>query len=328
MKPLLGALVSCAFLVCTHGDDMLKLIGTVPMPGVTGRFDHFAIDAQGQRLFVAALGNNTLEVIDVFGKKRITSISGLRKPCGAVFLPEKNQLAVSAGGDGVLKVFSGDEYKLIATVPNLEDADNVRLGRNSKGLVYIGYGEGAIAMIDVNTWKKIGDIKLGGHPESFQVEDRGGNLFVNVPAVRQLAVADHEKGRVLATFPMTKFKSNFPMSLDEANNRVFIGCRTPPRLVVLDKEKGHDLTNVEISGDTDDLFYDAKRQWVYISCGEGFLDVVSAPPKGPLKRIAKIPTRSGARTSFFSRELDRLFLAVPDRADDSAEIRMYQPPAL
>jgi hypothetical protein len=140
-----------------------------------------------------------------------------------------------------------------------------------------------------------------------------------------VAVADRVKGTVRTSFPMTKFKSNFPISLDESNNRLFIGCRTPSRLVVLDKENGHELANLEISGDTDDLFYDAKRQLVYLSCGEGFIDVISAAAGKPLKRVAQIPTRSGARTSFFSIDLERFFLAVPNRGSDSAEIRIYQP---
>jgi hypothetical protein len=325
MRTFTFLVVSGLLALPTVAQDTLKLVGTVPLPGVTGRFDHFAIDPGGQRLFVAALGNNTLEIINVLNKERVKSISGLRKPCGALFLAEKNQIGVSAGDDGVFKVFSGEDYKLVATVSGLDDADNVRLEPKGKQTVFVGYGDGALATIDVKTWKKTGDLKLAGHPESFQVEERGEDIYVNVPGASEIAVADREKGRIRATFPMKKFKSNFPMALDEADKRVFIGCRTPPRLVVLDKEKGKELESTEISGDTDDLFYDAKRQWVYVSCGEGFIDVVSAAADQPLKRIEKIPTPGGARTSFFSPELDRFFLAVPNRGRDAAEIRIYQP---
>jgi YVTN family beta-propeller protein len=328
MKPIAFLFTFLTALICLDGRaaETLKLTGTVPLPGVTGRFDHFAIDPEGQRLFVAALGNNTLEIINVFNKERVKSISGLRKPCGIVFIPAKNQIGVAAGDDGVFKVFSGEDYKLLATVSGLDDADNVRLEPKNKETVLVGYGDGALAIIDSKTWKKIGDIKLAGHPESFQLEDGGDDTYVNVPSAKQVAVVDREKARVKRTFPMQKFKSNFPMAVDETNNRLFIGCRTPSYLVVLDRGDGHEVANLETSGDTDDLFYDAKRQWVYISCGEGFIDVVSAHPDQPLKRIDRIPTRSGARTSFFSRDLDRFFLALPNRDGDSAEIRIYQPP--
>jgi hypothetical protein len=325
MKRTTFFLIGLSLLMTANfGDEALKLLGTIPLPGVTGRFDHFAIDALGKRLFVAALGNNTLEVIDLFKQERVTTISGLRKSTGVAFLAEKNQIGVAAGDDGVFKVFSGTDYTHVATISGLDDADNVRFdARNKK--VFVGYGDGALAVIDANSWKKTGDIKIPGHPESFQLENQGDDIYVNVPGVKEVAVADRVKGTVRARFSITKSKSNFPMALDEANNRLFIGCRTPPRLVVLDKENGHELANLEISGDTDDLFYDEKRQLVYLSCGEGFIDVVSAVARQPLKRFAKIPTRSGARTSFFTIDLDRFFLAVPNRGSDSAEIRIYQP---
>lgn len=325
MNPIVAGIVLCGLLVSARADDALKLIATVSLPGVTGRFDHFAIDAEGERLFVAALGNNTLEVISIANNARITSISGLRKPTGAVFLPDKNQIGVASGGDGVFKVFSGADYKPVATIDSLDDADNVRVDPNNKETVFVGYGEGALAIIDAKTWKKIGDIKIAGHPESFQLGNSGDHIYINVPGVKEVVVADRKNRRITAAFPMAKFKSNYPLALDEANSRIFIGCRSTPRLLVLDKAKGHELANLEISGDTDDLFYDAKRNRVYISCGEGFIDVVSASPTEPVKRVQKIPTRSGARTSFFSADFDRFFVAVPNRAGDPAEIRVYQP---
>lgn len=326
MKMLLPIVVACLLALCTgKAEEVLKLIGTVPLPGVTGRFDHIAIDAEGGRLFVAALGNNTVEVINVFNKERVTTIRGLRKSTGVVHIHQKNQIGVAAGDDGVFKVFSGDDYKLIATVSGLDDADNVRFDQE-KNIVYVGYGDDALAVIDANTWKKIGDIKLKGHPESFQLERGGADIFVNVPTAKHVAVVDREKRVVTKTFSTGKFQSNFPMALDEADHRLFIGCRQPSRLLVLDTESGNPITDSELSGDTDDLFYDAKRHWLYVSCGEGVIDVIAANSGTPLKRLQKLPTRSGARTSFFSRDLDRFFLAVPNRGTEPAEIRIYQPP--
>jgi hypothetical protein len=325
MKTLFSIIAGWSLLLCAaKAEEFLKLVGTVSLPGVNGRFDHFAIDVEGQRLFVAALGNNTVEVINVSEKKQ-TTIRGLRKSTGVVYIAQKKQIGVAAGDDGVLKVFSGDDYKLIATVSGLDDADNVRFDQE-KNIVYVGYGDGALAVIDANTWKKIGDIKLSGHPESFQLERGGPEIYVNVPTSKHVAVIDREKRVMSKTFSTGKFQSNFPMALDEANHRLFVGCRQPARLLVLDTESGKPISDSELSGDTDDLFYDAKRHWLYVSCGEGFIDVLEAPSGGPLKRLQKLPTRPGARTSFYSRDLDRFFLAVPNRGNEPAEIRIYQPP--
>jgi len=117
-------------------------------------------------------------------------------------------------------------------------------------------------------------VKLAKHPESFQLEQNGSRIFVNVPDAKQVAVVDREKRAVIATWPMEKFQANFPMALDESNHRLFIGCRKPARLVVLDTDTGKPVTDLAISGDIDDLFYDLIRTQLYLSCGEGFIDVI------------------------------------------------------
>src|SRR6266496_4587273 len=182
MKPLTISLVSCLGLSVVHAQaaDMLRLTKTIPLVGVKGRFDHFAADIQGKRLFVAALGNNTLEVIDLAAGKRLRSISGLHKPTGVVFLPELNQIGVANGDDGTFKLFDGVSYGLANSLPGLDDADNARRDAKTK-LIYVGYGDGALAILDSTGRKKLGGIKLSAHPESFQLEADGPRIFVNVP---------------------------------------------------------------------------------------------------------------------------------------------------
>src|SRR5262245_38728988 len=215
----------------------LKLLHTVSLPGVKGRFDHFAIDLKGQRLFVAALGNNTLEVIDVANAKRLHSISGLHTPTGVLYLTDANQVGVANGDDGTFRIYSGQDYKSVATVRSLDDADNVRFDPKANR-VYVGYGDGALAVVDPTNWKTLASIKLSAHPESFQLEREGKRIFVNVPDAKQVAAIDREKQSVIAQWPMEKFQANFPMALDESNHRLFLGCRKPARLVVFDTEAG------------------------------------------------------------------------------------------
>jgi len=304
--------------------NVLTLIQTVPLPGVTGRFDHFAIDAKGHRLFVTALGNNTLEVVDVAAGKRLKSIAGLHKPTGVLYLENSNQIGVANGDDGVFKLFDGVSYDVVRNLGSLDDADNVRFDPKTS-MIYIGYGAGGLAVIDAATMKQTGGVKLPAHPESFQLELRGIRVFVNVPDAQQIAVIDRQKQSVTATWPMTEFQANFPMALDEANHRLFIGCRKPARLVVFDTTLAKPVTDLAISGDIDDLFYDAMRKRLYLSCGEGFLDVVAQRDADHYERIERLVTAPGARTCFYSAELDRLWLAVPQRGNRPAEIRTYRP---
>lgn len=316
---LLAAITSFA----ADAAEPLNLTHTIPLPGVHGRFDHFACDVAGQKLILAALGNNTGEVIDLANNKHLHAITGLRKPTGALMLTEPHRFYFANGDDGTFRSFDTATNEPAARLAGLDDADNVRFDAAAK-LIYIGYGEGALAVTDSAASKLLHSIPLAGHPESFRLETQGPRIFVNVPDKRQIAVVDREQRKVVATWPMEKWQANFPMALDEASHRLFIGCRKPARLVVYDTERGVPVADLEISADADDLFFDAKRHRIYLSCGEGFLDIVQQSADH-YERKARIATRAGARTSFFSPELDRLYLAVPERAGQDAELRVYQP---
>jgi len=311
--------------LCLHADEpfALKLAKTIPLPGVKGRFDHFALDVKRARLFVAALGNNSLEAIDLTAAKRIQSIPGLGKPTGVLFLPNLNRLFVACGDDRSVRVFHGDSLRLLKTIPGLADADNVRFDRKAD-LIYLGFGDGALASIRASTADKIAEIKLSGHPESFQLEETGGWIFVNVPDAKHVAVIDREKRAVVAAWPMKEFQANFPMALDEPDRRLFIGCRNPARLVVLDMASGKKVADLAISGDIDDLFYDAARRRFYASCGEGFVDVIAQLDINRYERRERIATAPGARTAYFSPDRSEFYLAVPDSGAQKAEIRVYQ----
>jgi DNA-binding beta-propeller fold protein YncE len=325
MKFALIVTIACVACGVQAADNLdLKLIQTIPLPGVKGRFDHFAIDAKGQRLFVAALGNNTLEVIDLAGGRRLKSVPGMAKPTGVLHLPEGNEVLVGNGDEGTLKILSGSDYTILHSLSSLDDADNLRLDPKAK-IAWLGYGDGALAVVDPAAAKSVASIKLPAHPESFQLEPEGNRLFVNLPDAKQIAVIDRERQTVVAKWPMERFEANFPMALDAANRRLFVGCRKPARLVVLDTESGKSVADVAISGDTDDLFYDAKRKRLYVSCGEGFINVIEQASPDSYRTRSRVATAAGARTSFFTAALDRLYLAVPERGSQRAELRVYEP---
>ncbi|HMA54830.1 MAG TPA: hypothetical protein VKT17_10225, partial [Acidobacteriota bacterium] len=244
MGPILAAAIAFPLIGPRSGTtSSLELVRTIPLPGVMGRFDHFAIDLKGHRLFVAALGNNTLETMDLVAGRRLESIRGLGKPTGVVFLPDLNRVFVACGDDGALKIFEGGSLRPVKTLPGLADADNMRFDDRT-GLLYLGFGAGGLAVVRAATAERIGDIPLAGHPESFQIEKKSGRIYANVPDARQVAVVDREKRTVVATWPMEEFKANFPMALDEVDHLVFIGCRGPARLVALDTETGQKVVDL------------------------------------------------------------------------------------
>jgi hypothetical protein len=304
--------------------EILRLVQTIPLPGVEGRIDHMAVDVAGQRLFIAALGNNSVEVVDLRAGTRSQSVTGFHEPQGVAYAADTDQLYVASGGDGTVKVYGAKSFDLFTTLRDLDDADNARLDTSAKR-AYIGYGSGALAVIDAATAKHVGDIKLAGHPESFQLERKGNRIFVNIPTAKQVAIVDREKHSVIATWPLKNAAANFPMALDETHRRLFVGCRQPAALILLDSDSGKEVAHVAIDGDADDVFYDAKRNRIYISCGAGFIDVLDCNAPQPHSLTGNIPTASGARTSLFVPELNRLYLAVPHRGNQRAEVRVYEP---
>ena len=302
----------------------LSEVQVIPLPGVERRIDHFAVDPAGKRLFVAALGNGTLEVLDVATGKRITSIGGLKEPQGVAYLPLVHRIVVAMRG-GAVAAFDDGSYRRTATLPNLGDADNLRYDAAASQL-YVGYGEGALGVIEPSSLKLVATIPVGGHPESFRLEDTGPRIFVNVPATREVLVVDRRQRSTVMHVPLGGPSSNYPMSLDESGHRLFVGVRRPAQLLVFDTGSGKRLAAVPCVGDTDDLFYDARRDRVYVIGGEGYVDVFDAAASGKYARLARIATRAGARTGLWSTELDRLFVAWPNRDGRRAEIHVLVVP--
>jgi len=301
----------------------LTLVKTISLLNVEGRIDHMAADVVNQRLFVAALGNNTVEVVDLKEGKVIKSLPGFAEPQGIAYVPELNHIFVANGTDGTCRILDGQTLKTISKIALGDDADNVRYDAATKK-IYVGYGDGALAAIDAKTGKKMADIKLNAHPESFRLATTGQNIFVNVPNANHIAVVDKEKEKVTETWTLTEAKANFPMYLDEANHRMFVGCRNPSKVLVYNTSTGKLITSISISGDTDDLFYDANNKLIYVSCGAGFIDIIKQMDADHYTKIQTLPTASGARTSYFVPELKMLFLAVPHRGNQTTEIRVYK----
>src|SRR5881398_1202986 len=314
----------CGWIIAAHAEqEAIKLKQTIALPGVEGRIDHFALDPSGERLFVCALGNNTVEVLDLRKGQRIHSITGLGAPQGIAYLPEIDRLFIANDKGGICKIYDAKSYQAIGEINFKDDADNVRYDNSSKR-IYVGFGSGGIGIINAAEGKTVGSIKLAAHPEAFELEKQGHRILVNVPNARHVAVVDREKSEVITTWKTNSALGNFPMASDEASHRLFVGCRMPSKLVVLNTESGDVVANIDISGDPDDVFYDRKRHRIYAICGAGKIDIIEQTDANNYKGLTKIDTAEGARTGLFVPERDTLFVAVPHRGSQQAEIRAYQ----
>jgi DNA-binding beta-propeller fold protein YncE len=286
----------------------LVLEQTIPLAHVGGRIDHMAIDLSRRRLIVAELGNDTVDVIDLAAGRVVHHIAGLKEPQGAGYVPGLDLIVVANGGDGSVNLYGAGDFSARGVIPLGEDADNVRIDPRHRQIL-VGHGKGALAVIDPARAAKLANIPLAAHPESFQLDPRLGRVYVNIPDARQIATIDLASGRQVASWTVPDMADNFPMAIDDTGGTIATVFRQPPRLVLLDSSTGAVSGNYVTCADADDVFFDPKRHWIYVSCGAGAVDVFNQLASGA-RHIARVPTSWGARTSLFVPELDRLFVAA------------------
>lgn len=289
----------------------------IALPGTSGRLDHMAVDLSGNRLFIAALGADTVDVVDLRGSSRASRLRVAGEPQGVAFV--HGRLFVANGEGGKLQVFEGE--RTVGTLDKLPDADNVRLSTD-KRLLFVGYGSDMVAL-DTGTLAVAWHAALPGHPEAFEPSPDGARLYVNVPAAHAVEVLDARNGARLATWSVAPMAGNFPMALDPSGMRLFVATRHPASLLVMDLRDGRQLQRLDLCSDADDLFFDARRQRLYAVCGEGELRVLSTRKADGYAVLQRTPTAAGARTGLLVPELDRLFVAAPQRARP-AEILVFR----
>ena len=323
-----GGFAWCALLAMGHAVDAaesapLVLEARIPLGDVKGRIDHMTVDLNRQRLYVAELGNDSVGVVDLKAQQVIRTLTGLKEPQGVGFVPATDTLYVANAGDGSLRLFQGEGLTVAGKIDLGEDPDNVRVDATGNQ-VLVGYGTGALARIDAGSRKLIGTVPLQAHPEGFQLEAKGERIFINVPDAHEIAVVDRRTNRQLASWPTHALRGNFPLAIDQSGHRVLATFRYPPMLGVFEMRDGAQVAAVDTCGDADDVFIDAKRDRVYVSCGEGFIDVLAEKQRLYVS-IARLRTRAGARTALFVPELDRLFVAARATLREPAAIWVFRP---
>jgi len=302
----------------------LAVQSKIELGDVQGRIDHLAIDLKRQRLYVAELGNDTVGVVDLKEGRVVETLRGLKEPQGIGYEPTTDTVYIANGEDGSVRLYKGADLTSLGSIQLGDDADNVRIDEAAHR-VWVGYGSGALAVIDANSRHKVVDIPLPAHPESFRLDPNGSEIFVNLPRGRQIAVVDRAVNKQVGTWKTDLLLANFPLALDDTGQILSV-FRFPARLAVFRKQDGQRLQVLNTCGDSDDLFFDPKRHRVYITCGEGAIDVFSHEASG-YRHVGRLATSSGARTSLFVPELDRLYLAVRATPSTPAAIWVVRPEA-
>ena len=323
--PLLISASASLLPLGVHGaSPLLRETQRIELPGVGGRIDHMALDIANKKLFVAALGNNTVEVVDLGAGRVGKRLSGFQEPQGVLLVPELKRLVVTNGESAFAQIFDSNTLDPVGRVELRDDGDNIRYAPETQR-AYVGCGKGrdsALAVLDMKTDAMLSNVQLSGHPESFQLEAKGNRIFVNVPTAQAIEVVDRSGGNVVASWPLPA-RNNFPMALDEAHGRLFVGTRSPAQFIVVDTSSGSVVATLDSVRDADDIFYDGGMHRIYVSGGEGFVFVFEQLDMDHYRLAGKIQTRLGARTSLYVPEWKTLFVALPESSGKTAEIRSY-----
>ena len=308
-------------------DLPLVLDRIIAVPGAEGRFDHMAVDAKTGRVFASVYGDDSVAVIDVHRSRVIHTIrDGLNEPQGVAYLPDLKRIVVTNSGDGSCKEFDGTTYAPVGSVKFSDDADQLRYDAAAH-LIYVGYADGGIGVIDAASNKITAEnFELGAHPESFQLEGSGPRIFVNLASTSEIAVIDRESKKV-SKWKLTGAGTNFPMALDVKHRRLFVAARRPALLLVFNMDTGREIARLPGAADSDDMWYDETRKRIYVPGGEGLIFVYQQADADHYSLLAKVPSTIGARTSAYFGQVGKhnsLYLAVPGRSNRGAELWVYE----
>ena len=312
---------ACSLCLAQQPPGSLRLEREIPLPGVEGRIDHLSADVAGQRVFVAALGNGTVEIVDVAQGKRTAEIKGLKEPQGVAYVPSNGAVYVAGGGDGTVRSFDSHTLKPLHDVTLGADADNLRYDAAHNQLL-AGYGSGAIAVLGLDLARRA-NFALPVHPESFQLAADGQHIFVNLPNNQSIASIDLNSQLVNAAWTHPSPTGNFSMALDKTIHRLFIPFRKPARLLVVNADTGGITAWLPTVGDADDVFVDEALRMIYVIGGEGFVDVLYVREHDAMVSRAKVPTAPGARTGLYVPEWNKLLVAAPRQGTSEARLLVF-----
>lgn len=330
---VLALLLLCAFSATAQPASPLALQRTISLQGVAGKFDHFAIDLAADRLFVAASGNHTVEVVDLKTDKVIQTIAGLGKPHGLAWVAVTGSLYVADGVPGELKVYKGWPLTLAGKIALSEDTDDMVYDR-AADLLFVGHGgsdvdhPGRIAVVDVRDFKLIGDLPATTHPEALEIDAKSRRVFANIADSNEVEVIGAAGKTITAHWGLTKAKDNVPMAFDGEHQLLYVACRKPGMLIALDARTGKEVAAMAAAGKADDLFYDRALGRVYLISGAGEVDTFQVSKAKTLRALGVLRTVIGAKTGLFVSSQNRLYLGVPGIGSNYAVIRVYSTSAI
>jgi DNA-binding beta-propeller fold protein YncE len=330
MKRLLTLLLSLGMAFGTAQSAVLNLVGTTELPGIEGDLDHLAIDTAGQRLFVCAEDNGTVRVIDLKTGKLVRTVKGFKTPHSILYLPEQSELYITDGSNAV-QILDSITFAVKRTVATTPGADSIGVDRKNHLLYAVTGGKdvplptSAITVINTQSGKMLKEVPINAiHVEAMALEDSGSRLFVNVTDKNYMAVIDRSTGKITGQWHIAEAQENAPVAFDEPHQRLFVVCRKPGKLVVVDSKSGKSLASFPTGEHADEVIFDKAHHRIYVTAGEGKIYPYDEVDADHFKPLAPITSASGAKTAVLSPDGSRLYVSVsPGDGKTGAKVLTY-----
>jgi DNA-binding beta-propeller fold protein YncE len=326
--PAAALLLVAALPSWTQSASLPTLQRTIELLDGTGKFDHFAIDQDKNRLFIAATGNQSVEVLDLNSGKVTQSVTGFGKPHGLAWVAETKNLYASDGTRADLKIIAGDPLKTVKSIKLSDDADDMVYDAKTH-LLYVGHGgsdtanPASIAIVDTQKQQLVKNLPVAAHPEGLEIDNATDRIFANIADASEIAVIDGKRQVQTATWKLSRAKDNVPLAYDSDNQLLFVACRAPGRLVVLDGISGKEINDLPSDSGADDIFYDAELHRIYLIAGSGVVDVYELDSNKSVHSIGVLRTSPGAKTGLFVPAQHALYVGVPSGSGRATSVLVY-----
>lgn len=297
--------------------------------------DYLATDVAGGRVFATPQAAHAVAVFDAKASKLVTMVHGIGNPHGVFYSNRAKRLFVDDGEAGEVKVFDGNDFKLIKKIPVAAGANGSTFDPSTQ-LLYVNNGGrdagldySLVSVIDTTTSTKVADIRIDAlFLEASVIDPATHRLYLNLEDKNAVAIIDLNTRKVVGSWPITHSHHNMPMAFDADHQRLYIGCRDGDMhgsIAVVDLKSGAELNTLPIGGWVDSIYYDAKRQRIYSSSGTGHLETYQLLPDGKYQKLESMDTAVMAKTSVYSPELDRMYVSVPHLGSTLAKILVFKP---
>jgi DNA-binding beta-propeller fold protein YncE len=335
-RKLAGALMLAAAAIATDAPAQsaapIRLVKTVSLPGYSGDFDHFAIDRQRGRILVAAEDHASLEIFDLKTGNHLKTISGFGAPHSILIRPSSKNILVTDSGKEMTAVLDAETYAKKGSVTLIPGADSAGYDA-AANIWYIVTGGKDVDMktaeieaINPDTGKKLGQVTFNdNHVEAMALEKNGDRLFINLAQTNKLAVVNRKTMKEIAEWPVPPAKANAMIAFDEAAKRLYVVCRDPGMVVVMDSNTGAVISTAPAPLRADEVMMDIAAHRLYVPGGEGYIGIYDTSNPDRVKQIAKVPSAPGAKTGLLLPDLKKMLLAAsPGDTKNIAKIMTYQ----